>query len=49
MSVLGIDLARPTRLSRLLARLTFRPWVRRRRTDVRELSLHLRRDLGIDD
>lgn len=49
MSVLGIENARPTAFSRLLSRLTFRPWQRRRRVDVRDLGTYLRRDIGIDD
>ena len=49
MSVFGIDIARPNMLSTLLSRLTFRPWIRRRRIDVRDLGPYLRRDLGIDD
>jgi hypothetical protein len=49
MSVLGIELARPSIVSRLLARLAFRPWQRSRRTDIRDLGAYLRRDIGIDD
>jgi hypothetical protein len=49
MSVLGIEIAHPTALSRLLSRLTFRPWQRRRPIDVRDLGAYLRRDIGIDD
>lgn len=49
MSTLGIEIARPTAFSRLLSRLTFRPWQRRRSIDVRDLGPYLRRDIGIDD